>query len=312
MRIDALAQTALAMSVNITSGFAFRPALRFPRKNRRFPLGLLIAAILASPLLILPPHAGLLRFIMSAMAVIASFSLYDLHMDPPGLPAPGPLALAGRRINPFAVVWRKVSAEPRPAHSDLVRFAMGVSLGLTAIVLMAWVFHIDWTRHPFALEHCAKVISFLLVIQLLPNGLAAGCRLAGLPATNFAGNFFLSPTPAEFWRRYNRPIQQFLHRYVFRPAGGLHHPLRATLATFAFSAIVHEYIFDIAARRLLGYQLMFFLLHGVASALTLRVQLNRRGRLAAILLTTAFNLATAYLFFASMNAFVPFYVTRAE
>jgi hypothetical protein len=312
MRFVALAQTALAMGLDLAAGGASGPALRLPGKKRRVLLVLLIGPVLLSPLLIRPQGAGLLRFIMSAMAVETAFRLYDLQTSATGPRGPNALALVGYVVNPFAIVMRKVSAERRKdRRRDFVRFAAGVSLGAVAIGLTVCVFRVDWPRYPFVLEHCAKVICFLLIIQLLPNGLAAGYRLAGLPATDFAGNFFLSATPAEFWRRYNRPVEQFLHQYVFRPAGGLHRPLLATLATFAFSGVFHEYIFDVAARRILGYQMLFFLIQGAAVAITLRVRLSRRARLPAIVLTTAFNLATAYLFFASMNAFVPFYVTRA-
>jgi hypothetical protein len=311
MRVVVLPQIALSMGLNLASAGAFRLAWRFPSQKRRILLVLLIGVVLSSPFLIRPSGAGLLRFVMAAMAVEVAFSLYDSHMHSAAPSRPNGLALAGYVFNPFAIVLRRVSAEkPGCARHNLVAFIAGMSLGGMAIGLTVAVFHIDWARYPFVLEHCAKVISFLLIIQFLPNGLSAGYRLAGLPATNFAGAFFFSPTPAEFWRRYNRPVEQFFHQYVFRPAGGLHRPLLATMATFAFSGVVHEYIFDIAARRVLGYQMLFFLINGAATVVTLRARLDRRGRLAAIVLTSAFNLATAYLFFASMNAIVPFYVAR--
>ncbi|HXE54074.1 MAG TPA: MBOAT family O-acyltransferase [Tepidisphaeraceae bacterium] len=310
MRSLALSQTALAVGVNLGAAGVFCLLRRFGIVRRRL-LVLLTGIVLSSPLLILPRGAGLLRFIIAAMAVQTAFRLYDLHADPEAPRRPSCLAFIGYQFNPFAIVWRRVWAEPpKPVRNDLGRFLIGTSLGAVAIGLMVFVFHIDWARYPFVLEHCAKVISFLLVIQLLLNGLAAGYRLAGLTATDFAGNFFFSATPAEFWRRYNRPVEQFFYRYVFRPTGGLHRPLVATMAVFAFSAIVHEYIFDIAARRVLGYQMAFFLIHGVASTLTLRVRPKGLARLPAILLNTGFNLATAYLFFMSMNAFVPFYAPR--
>jgi len=298
------------MGLNFASGGAYCLALQFAREKRRILLVLLIGVVLSSPLLIRPSGAGLLRFAMAAMAVEVAFRLYDLHRNSAALCRPKGFALMGYALNPFAIVLQRVAAEqPRSARQNLHVFAVGMALGGMSIGLMVYVFHIDWTRYPFVFEHCAKVISFFLVIQFLFNGLSALYRLAGLPATTFAGCFFLSATPAEFWRRYNRPVEQFFHQYVFRPAGGLHRPLLATMATFAFSAVVHEYAFDIAAKRVLGYQILFFLIQGAATALTLRVRLDRRGRLPAIVLTSAFNLATAYLFFLSMNALVPFYVT---
>ena len=37
-----------------------------------------------------------------------------------------------------------------------------------------------------------------------------------------------------------------LHEDVFKPLGGLRSPVRATLGTFAVSAVLHEFIFWIA------------------------------------------------------------------
>lgn len=101
--------------------------------------------------------------------------------------------------------------------------------------------------------------------------------------------------------------QQFFYEDVFKPAGGLRFPVRATLVTFAFSALVHEYVFGIAIGRVQGYQTAFFLLQGVATAATVRVKV--RGWTAALWFagTFAFNLASSVLFFASTNAVLPFY-----
>jgi len=313
MKPIVLAQSATTIGLILASSAAFFLARRFTTQTRRLLLFLLTAIILSSPLLIRPPGATLLRFIMAAMAVQAAFRLYDLHRDSSASGARNCLTFAAYAFNPFAIALRRVKAEPpKPLRHNLTVFLTCTSLGGIAIALTAFVFHIDWTRHPFVLEHCTKVISFMLIIQFLLNGLSAAFRLAGVPATTFAGNFFLSPTPAEFWRRYNRPVEQFFRQHVFRAAGGLHHPLRAILATFTLSAVIHEYAFDIAARRFLGYQLLFFLLHGLASALTLRLRPRGPAPLPAILLTTAFNLTTAYLFFLSMNALVPFYTPRPK
>jgi hypothetical protein len=313
MRVVVLAQAAVAISLNVGSGGAFVLALPAGRGKRRILLGFLIGVVLSSPLLIRPSGAGVLRFVVGAMAVEVAFRLYDWHMDPGALGRPGSVSFAGYAFNPFAIVLRRVAAEPPGSvRRNLGRLIVGLSVGGVAVGVTVWVFHMDWAHVPFVLEHCAKVISFMSIIQFLPNGLAAGYRLAGIPATDLMGGFFLSATPAEFWRRYNRPVEQFFERYVFRATGGVRRPVVATLVTFALSGVLHEYIFDIAARRVLGYQMLFFLIHGAAVAVTLRVRLSRGGRVAGVALTIAFNLCTAYLFFLSMNALAPFYVARGR
>jgi D-alanyl-lipoteichoic acid acyltransferase DltB (MBOAT superfamily) len=119
-------------------------------------------------------------------------------------------------------------------------------------------------------------------------------------------------TPAEFWRRWNRPAQQFLQEYAFRPAGGKHRPIYAIFVTFAVSAVVHEYVFGIATGMFQGWQALFFLSQGVATTLTFRSRPTGWGRALGTFLTILFNLAAAYLFFKSVDMIIPFYSLRTR
>ncbi len=111
----------------------------------------------------------------------------------------------------------------------------------------------------------------------------------------------------QFWRRWNRPAQQFLEEYAFKPAGGPRHFIGATLVTFAVSGLAHEYVFDIAAGRILGWQMAFFALQGLAVVATRHVRPSARSRPGWLAATFAFNLLSSILFFRSVNAVVPFY-----
>jgi D-alanyl-lipoteichoic acid acyltransferase DltB (MBOAT superfamily) len=135
-------------------------------------------------------------------------------------------------------------------------------------------------------------------------------RLLGGTARDPMNNPFASRTPADFWRRYNRPAQQFLYEDLFRPLGGQHSPIRATLATFAISALIHEYVFDIAVGRIQGYQTAFFLVQGLAVAATLGVKPKGWRAVPWTAGTWVFTLASSVLFFASGDEVVPFYTGR--
>ena len=74
----------------------------------------------------------------------------------------------------------------------------------------------------------------------------------------------------------------------------------ATLATFAISALIHEYVFDIAVMRIQGYQTEFFLVQGLAVAATLGVKPRGWRVVPWIAGTLGFNLASSVLFFASI------------
>jgi hypothetical protein len=71
--------------------------------------------------------------------------------------------------------------------------------------------------------------------------------------------------------------------------------------------VLHEYVFGIAGGRVRGYQLAFFMLQGLGVVLTMRMR--PRGGLALLCrsLTFLFVLGSSVLFFASLQAIVPFY-----
>jgi hypothetical protein len=303
-------ETAAALGIVLGVGAAFYPTLWLGRRARAVVLAMSLGAIALSPLLI-ASRGRLPRLGVMLLAVTVGVRLWDTHAGTWATTRPKLLTYLACLVNPFALAMRQVLAERQPERrQDAFRFAAGLAAGGVMIAIIVRVFLVDWRAHSFIVEHCAKVLSLFLMIQFLPNGLAAGYRLAGLPATDFAGNFFLAATPAEFWRRYNRPVSQFFREYLFKPSGGLRHPLVATGVIFAFSAVLHEYVFDVPAGRILGYQLVFFSLHGAASMVTLRARPSGWSRASCALLTFAFNLATARIFFASVNAVIPFYVPR--
>src|SRR5262249_53115648 len=138
--------------------------------------------------------------------------------------------------NPFSLVRRRLAEEPRPtARADLLTLGRG-ALGLAAgIGLLIGLFRVDWEGYPFLVEHAGKVAAFYVaVISGLDTG-AALWRLSGGLARDYMENPFAARTPADFWRRYNRPMQQFFWEDVFKPAGGLRAPLRTILLVFVIS-----------------------------------------------------------------------------
>ena len=181
-------------------------------------------------------------------------------------------------------------------------------IGCFLIVIAVWGF--AWQRYPWAIEHCVKVMAICGFIQFGSNIGASTLRLLGILASDFSGWFVAAATPAEFWRRWNKPAGRFLFEYVFVPAGGWHHLYLAVMATFCLNGLIHEYVFGIAAGRVLGWAFPFFLIQGLATAATMRLRPRGWGRVTGIVLTLLFNLATSVLLFACVNAVVPFYIER--
>ncbi len=297
----------LAIGAAAVCGCTFFPALGFERRARAGILLGLSIPILLTPLVI-PPGARFVRWVSAIFAVLLVVKLLDLHIDAGRGRRPSARTFAAFLFNPASFVLRRLPDEPRPSTAkNLARFLLGTVGYVAATIALVRLFRVDWDRYPFAIEHCIKVIVLVLSLTGLLIAFVAIWRLLGGTGRDFMGNFLSARTPAEFWRWYNRPVQQFFCEDVFRIAGSRRTPMRAALTVFALSALLHEYVFSIAIGRVQGYQTTYFLLQGMAVAATMHVKPTGRRAIPWIALTLAFNLTSSVLFFASFHEVMPFY-----
>jgi MBOAT, membrane-bound O-acyltransferase family len=286
--------------------------LAFQLLGHRTPLAWLVTAvacwgILGCPWLI-PAEWPLLRYLAAISAVIVASKVIDVSIDLRQGRLLGWQEFIGFLSNPFTLVRRKLPHEPRPSQrenfSSLVK---GSAQCGVCVVLLFGLFRLDWSSVHFWFEHASKVIVFMWAVF---GGLAAGAalwRLGGGTARDFVQQPITAHTPAQFWRRYNRVVQQFFWQDVFSGMGGRRAPIRTLLLVFALSALVHELIFYAAIGRVQGYQTAFFAVQGIAAALTARFKVRGWLVIPCVAATLAFNLLTSVLFFASMHGVVPFY-----
>jgi hypothetical protein len=299
------------LTLALGCGALFWGALGLRRGWRLLVLVAFCLAILHSPLL-MSRDRSVGRLLASVLAVALCAKLYDAHVGVDRGFRPDLWFYLVSLPNPAVLVLRKLDREPRPGRrEDLARLAQQGLGFLAGALALVGAFHVDWRRWPFMVEHCAKVVAFFLMLVLGALAATAFWRLLGGRAREPMDDPFAARTPADFWRRYNRPAQQFLYEDVFKPLGGLRSPVRAALATFLINAIIHEYVFDIAVGRVQGYQIAFFLIQGVSVAATLRVRPSGTAVVPWVVGTIAFNLATSVLFFASVGEVLPFYARRA-
>src|SRR5262249_30335673 len=175
-----------------------------------------------------PLEADPLRFLASLFAITLLVKLYDLHWQAPlGLR----LSLWGYLAylpNGFWLVLRREPSRP-PTPLDLRRLGFRAPAALASVLLCVTLYPVNWSTVWFPLEHVLKVSAVAFAVVLVTNALAAAYRLIGGVALDFMNNPLVAPTPADFWRRWNVPAQQFLNEYTFRPAGGPRRAVRATL-----------------------------------------------------------------------------------
>lgn len=211
---------ASAVGAAYAAALAYYPARGARGWRRATAFAVAVGIIGCSPLLV-PIEALCLRFLVGVVAVAFAAKLYDLVVEPKAA-----ATLAGWRYvigfwNFATVVLREADKARRPTwRHDIVRLLVGAALFVIAGGLGWILLQLDWTQAPFALEHFVKVTA--LFATLIPGGVAysAAWRLAGHPALEMMVHLYLARTPAEFWRRYNLPAEQFFYERVFKPAGG--------------------------------------------------------------------------------------------
>jgi len=298
---------AVAMGVSLVLALAFYPALRAP-PARRLPFIVAVALVALAIPMVVPPDARFLRLLAAIWSVVVVMKVYDLHLGALVGDRPTPRRFLEFLPNIYVLVHRKADESPRPTiREDVYSGLRNAGFVAAALVPLAIVFRADWSGRPFALEHAAKVVTFFLALIPLTALGESLWRLGGGRARAFMDNPFAARTPADFWRRYNRPVHQFLQEDVFKPLAGARHPVRATIVAFVVSALIHEFVFTVAIGRIQGYQAAFFLLQGCAVAATARIKPRGWGAAVWIAGTFAFNLATGVLFFGSVNEILPFY-----
>jgi len=115
---------------------------------------------------------------------------------------------------------------------------------------------------------------------------------------------FMASSPRDFWsRRWNMFFRDFFHKMFFRNYKSLSY-LRATLsslAIFAISGLLHEYVHWSIVGKLSGLNFMFFMLHGIVTtsqviAQTLFPVLRHVPRAIGIVINSIFLFFTIPLF----------------
>ncbi|HEY8077992.1 MAG TPA: MBOAT family O-acyltransferase [Labilithrix sp.] len=303
--MTAAAASVAIYAITLVAVRAYHAVLRSGRA--RTPAYVALGALLLLLPLLVPSDVRWLRFVMAVHCLAVVLKLHDA--GDPRTRLPDARTFVRWFLNPTSFVWRKLDAEPTPsARANVARIVRGVvktSLGAGAAVIV-WTAPV--TRVPFFVEHVVKVFVFYAMVLGGADVLVSAMRLASTKARDpIDGSIFTARTPAEFWRRYNRSVGQFFWEDLFPRFGGIRHPVRATLLVFAFSSLIHEYVFGIAIGAVQGWQTAFFMVQGVAVAATLRLR-PRRGL--ATVATFAFNAMTSVLFFESVNQLVPFWATR--
>jgi len=194
----------------------------------------------------------------------------------------------------------------------LTRLGVGSVAGVCGLTLTALGQGYGAAERGFLIDSSLKAIEIGLLAGAANHVLVAAFALAGYRIKDGFRYPFFAHSVLDFWSRYNVWIHGWLKRNIFEPiARRRRKPVMGVLAVFTFSGLAHEYLFMPVSLELLGWQLAFFLAHGLGAISGVglgwgfeRVVGRRVPRALAVATTLAFVLLTAPLFLHSLDRVV--------
>lgn len=298
----------LVYGLSLLLALAYYPLLGRSPRLRLWGALAVLALALPLPLLIPVEAVGgrLARLFLAIHCAVLGGKALDLHLGfaSHGRPPLGAYLRWTGLYHPWDHCYRRRDEGPLPElRRDGPRIALGCLETALGVALLGW--SIQRTAPGagplgFWGDHLPKVLAAYLLLNGSARALCSARRLLSGRRTRVAfRDPALASTPADFWRRWNTPVNVWLSANVWQRLSAKTHPLRASLAAFAISALGHEYMFAIASGQLTGYQLAFFGVQGLGATLTLRLRPRGWRRALAWAATLGFGLLTSPLFFAS-------------
>jgi hypothetical protein len=216
-------------------------------------------------------------------------------------------------ISPHLVYTaHRFDARPRQPLRQIVRIVVGIGLIWLALVVSRSLVLSDASSNSWWVNHLIVVGAFVVIMQSFGQVLYGKWRLRGFRVTPLVDNILLSRTPADFWRRWSWPMHLWLYRYVYKPAGGKRHFVRAVLAVFLVSGLLHELLVYSAIGRVTGHQTMYFMISGLgvlaSPALDRLGQFGLIGQILMRAITLTFLAVSAALMFVTIHYIFPIYM----
>ncbi|MCA8924201.1 MAG: hypothetical protein KDD82_20495, partial [Planctomycetes bacterium] len=229
------------MALLVHAGWAAAVAVAGARGPRLGALALLALAPLelALPTLVPLGHpgSGLLRILLAIHCGVSWIKACELHLARrrSGYPSGWSAWTWLLWVRPDNHVYsRRGVGEPRPPRACLRGLALGVALLAAGLPTLIWAFGADLGRLGFWPDHLTKFAAAYTVLMGVERVGNASVNLLGIPAHPVLRDPAFAYSPADFWQRWNQPVNLLLWTLVFR-RWGRRAPLGALLVTFLIS-----------------------------------------------------------------------------
>ncbi|MCP4363691.1 MAG: hypothetical protein GY800_00075 [Planctomycetes bacterium] len=162
--------------------------------------------------------------------------------------------------------------------SVILRNALtGTACGLLATALLALNWNLAWWKVSPVVDYITLGLEYYLLLMFVTTMLIAVYRLLGYEVAEFFKAPLYAMSPFEFWRRWNKPMQEWLVYNVFRVFGRVSGRKRfatGVFLSFVASGLLHEYAVSLASCTINGFMLTYFMIQSFACLLSIR--LHRR------------------------------------
>lgn len=274
-----------------------------------------VPLVLICPLLIPTEHVGL-RAIAAVISGDLFFKMVDALAHGVGIGAV-PLEHYDRRLIPFPLfatvphLHARLLSRREDAGPQARRIVGGIAGFSLAVGALTACNQVRMVQNHYAVNHVALLLCFVVAIESLSQASCGVERLAGFDTRPIIDHAYRAGTVAEFWRRYNNRVHDWLHRNVFAPSRGWRHPVRSLFLVFLVSGLFHELMFGLATSRWTGHQLLFFTIQGPGALASGRlIRSGPTGKILARVFTIGFLGLTSVLFFEGVWRVFPFIYAR--
>jgi Membrane bound O-acyl transferase family len=187
---------------------------------------------------------------------------------------------------------------------SLKRFGAGLPAIVCGLALAALGQHLGIPARGVLLDSTWKTVEIYLLAGGCNHLMVGSFALAGFQLRDGFRYPFLAHSVLDFWGRYKVWIHRWLKQHIFQPIGLKRRtPVLGILAVFATSGLLHEYLFLPVDRSVLGWQLGYFLIHGMGAIagagigrMFKRITGRRTPRALAIAATLVFIILSAPVF----------------
>jgi hypothetical protein len=279
----------LGTAINVVAGL-----LPAPRSVLRAALALaLSASVLALPFLVDGPPV--FRQVDSTVRALQLMLVIEIVRDPSRFGR-------GERVVRLALLYDTKAMTRAPPKFPAKDFVVGVAMASVSVASFLLASHIAAPMTPYALAGWPRWLVVGAGGYFFLDGFGriwlAPLRALGWEHRPVQRSPIRSRTLAEFWGvRWNTTVSGWLRRVCFEPLARRGAPRVGVMASFAASALLHTYMTLAAAGPTPALWMGgFFLLHGVASLVELRLGLRRVRGLAPRVFTWAVFVATIPLF----------------